>query len=63
MARRVGLVERVSDGVGSFWGFVLHDPGGVGIVTFAYLDRNAAEVARGAMIKIVVDSAALMRDS
>jgi hypothetical protein len=63
MARRVGPVERVSDGVGSFWGFVLSDTGGAPIVTFAYLDRNAAEVARGAMIKIVVDSAALMRDS
>jgi hypothetical protein len=61
MPRRVGLVERVSDGVGSFWGFVLHDHGGVPIVTFAYLDRNAAEIAREALLRIVVDSAALMK--
>jgi hypothetical protein len=61
MARRVGLVERISDGVGAFWGFVLHDHGGRPIVTFAYLDRNAAELAREALIRIVVDSAALMR--
>jgi hypothetical protein len=61
MARRVGLVERVSDGVGTFWGFVLHDHEGAPIVIFGYLNRNAADLARESLIRIVVDSAVLMR--
>jgi hypothetical protein len=59
----VGLVKPVHEGIGTFWGFTLHDLEGAPIATFAYMTRDSANAARDALVKIVVDSAALIRMS
>jgi hypothetical protein len=59
----VGSVKQIEKGVGSFWGFKLHDLEGTAIATFAYMDREAANLAREAMSSLVVESAALISAS
>jgi hypothetical protein len=59
----VGSVKQIDEGVGSFWGFMLHDLEGTAIATFAYLNRESADLAREALSRFVVESAALIRAS